>query len=145
MARGSRAAVLTAFLDTNVLLYAISDVPEEEAKRERARALIEAGDVALSLQVLQEFYWQATKANRPWALSPQAAQRLIDAWRRFPVQETTLVLLDLGLEIEGRHRFSFWDSMIVAAAKAQGCDVVWTEDMDDGRIVDGMRIANPFR
>ena len=69
---------------------------------------------------------------------------MIDAWRRFPVQETTLALLDRGLEIQRRHKFSFWDSMIVAAARAQGCETLWSEDMDDGRVVEGMRVANPF-
>ena len=58
---------------------------------------------------------------------------------------TTLPLLDPGFEIQRRHHFSFWDSMIVAAARAQGCDVLWSEDMDDERIVEGMRVANPFR
>lgn len=135
---------MTAFLDTNVLLYSISDVPDEAAKRERAQALIDGGGFALSMQVLQEFYRQATKPHRSWRISPEAAQELIEAWRRFPVQETTLALLDAGFAIQARHHFSFWDSMIVAAARAQGCDVLWTEDMDDGRIVDGMRIANPF-
>ena len=136
---------MTAFLDTNVLLYAISDVAAEASKRERARELIDRGDVALSMQVLQEFYWQATKPNRSWALAPEAAQHMIRTWRRFPVQETTVALLDAGFEIQRRHRFSFWDSMIVAAARAQGCDTLWTEDLDDGRIVEGMRIADPFR
>lgn len=136
---------MTAFLDTNVLVYSISDVPEEAAKRERARALIDGGRIALSVQVLQEFYAQATKPNRSWAISPDAAQALIARWRRFPVQEATVALLDSGFEIQRRHRFNFWDCMIIAAARAQGCGVLWTEDIDDGRIVDGMRIANPFR
>lgn len=136
---------MTVFLDTNILLYSISDQPDEQPKSDRARELIEAGSLALSMQVLQEFYWQATKPQRSWAVSFEKAQALIDGWRRFPIQETTLALLNLGFAIQARHRFSFWDSMIVAAARAQGCDVLWSEDMDDGRIVDGMRIANPFR
>lgn len=135
---------MTAFLDTNVLLYAIGDAAEEAAKCERARALIDEGENALSMQVLQEFYYQATRPRRSWALSHDEARRMIEAWRRFPVQETTLALFDLGLDVQRRHRFSFWDSMVVAAARAQGCDVLWSEDTDDGRIVDGMRIANPF-
>jgi predicted nucleic acid-binding protein len=120
-------------------------VPDELGKAEHAQALIAAGDVALSLQVLQEFYWQATKPNRSWAVSFDTAKELIEGWRRFRIQETTLALLDLGFEIQARHRFSHWDSMIVAAALAQGCDILWSEDMDDGRIVNGMRIANPFK
>jgi predicted nucleic acid-binding protein len=135
---------LTVFLDTNVLLYAVSRRPGEQEKRARAWALIDAGGIALSLQVLQEFCAQATRATRPDRMSEQEAAEFVARWRRFPVQETTLALLGLGLEIEARHRFNFWDCMILAAAKAQGCDTVWSEDMQDGRIVEGVRVANPF-
>ena len=138
-------ARLTAFLDTNILLYAVSRLPAEQLKRERAWSLIDAGDLALSLQVLQEFYVQATRPSRVDPLTHKQALDFMEKWRRFPVQETTLELLDAGFRMHAKHRFSFWDSMIVAAAKAQGCDVLWTEDMGDGRIVDGMRIADPFR
>lgn len=136
---------MTAFLDTNVLVYSVSNAPENTLKRRRARELLDGGDLALSLQVLQEFYWQSTRPTRPDRITHEDALDLIDAWRRFPVQETTLALLHSGFEIQVRHRFNFWDCMIVAAARAQGCDLLWTEDIDDGRIVDGMRIANPFR
>ncbi len=136
---------MTAFVDTNVLIYSVSDAPENAHKRRRAQELLDGGDLAFSLQVLQEFYYQATRPTRPDRIEHEQALELITAWRRFPVQETTLALLDRGFELRRRHRFSFWDSMIVAAARAQGCDVLWTEDMDDGRIVEGMRVANPFR
>ena len=135
---------MTGFLDTNVLLYAVSLTAEEETKRGRAWELIDRGDIALSVQVLQEFYVQATRPTRPDRLTSDAALEFIEKWRRFPVQETTLALLDLGFELQRRHRFSHWDSMIVAAARAQGCDILWSEDMDHGRLIDGMRIGNPF-
>ncbi len=128
-----------------MLIYAVSQAPEDRRKRERARALIDEGDIALSVQVLQEFFVQATRPTRPQPLSPDLAMAFIGTWRRFPIQETTLVLLDLGFELQTRHRFSHWDSMIIAAARAQGCTTLWSEDMDHGRIIDGMRIANPFR
>lgn len=136
---------MTAFLDTNVLLYAVGRNPEDEAKRARAWELIDGGELSFSLQVLQEFYYQATRSHKPPSLPHDIAVEFVEQWRRFPIQETTLALLELGFEIQERHRFSFWDSMIVAAALAQGCDTLWSEDMDDGRIVNGMRIANPFR
>ena len=136
---------MTAFVDTNVLLYAVSTAPDDQQKRARAWQLIDGGGLAVSLQVLQEFYVQATRPTRPDRLTHEEAMAFMASWRRFPVQETTLALLDNGFAIQRRHRFSFWDSMIIAAARAQGCDVLWTEDMDDGRIVEGMRIANPFR
>jgi predicted nucleic acid-binding protein len=131
--------------NANVLLYAVSRVPADAEKRERAWTLIDGGGLALSMQVLQEFYYQATRPTRVDKLTDEDAVGFMDSWRRFPVQETTLALLDRGFEIQRRHRFSFWDSMIIAAARAQGCEMLWTEAMDDGRIVDGMRIADPFR
>ncbi|MEA3032137.1 MAG: hypothetical protein QOH86_153 [Sphingomonadales bacterium] len=136
---------MTAFLDTNVLIYSVSNAPENAHKRRRAGELLDGGDLALSLQVLQEFYYQATRPSRPDRITELEAMMLIGTWRRFPVQETNLALLDRGFELQRRHRFGFWDSMIVAAALAQGCETLWTEDMQDGRIVEGMRIANPFR
>jgi predicted nucleic acid-binding protein len=135
---------LTAFVDTNVLIYAVSSAPENADKRRRAGELIEGGGLALSVQVLQEFYYESTRPSRPDRITHDEALELIESWRRFPVQETTLALLDRGFEIQRRHRFSFWDSMIIAAARAQGCGVLWTEDMGDGRIVEGTRVANPF-
>ena len=52
--------------------------------------------------------------------------------------------MDAGIEILERCKTSFWDAMIIAAARAQGCDVLYSEDLQDGRIIDGMRIVNPF-
>lgn len=128
-----------------MLIYAVSATPENAAKRLRAWELIDGAEIALSVQVLQEFYVQATRPTRSDRLDHDTATAFIEAWRRFPVQETTLALLDLGFEIQTRYLFSHWDSMIVAAARAQGCAILWTEDLSDGRIVDGMRIADPFR
>jgi predicted nucleic acid-binding protein len=136
---------LTAFVDTNVLLYAVSSAPEEQAKRARAWRLIDGGDLALSVQVLQEFYVQATRPTRPGRLAREQALAFIARWRRFPVQETTLKLLDRAFDIHARHRFSFWDSLILAAVRAQGCGVLLSEDLGHGRIVEGVEVRNPFR
>ncbi len=133
------------FLDTNILLYSISRAPEEATKRERAIALIDAGDCALSVQVLQEFYVQATRATRPDSLPHDLAAGLIRTWLRFPVQDTTVSVLHGAFEIKEAHGFSYWDSAIIAAARAQGCQELMSEDMSHGREVDGVTIINPFR
>lgn len=91
------------FLDTNILLYSISRHPAESAKREQAIALLDRDDGALSVQVLQEFYVQATRPTRPAPLPHEVAVRLIDTWRRFPIQEITLDILETALEIKARH------------------------------------------
>jgi predicted nucleic acid-binding protein len=81
------------FLDTKILLYSISRDPTETAKRDRAVALIDAGGNALSVQVLQEFYVQATRPTRRDALPHDIAAGLIRTWLRFKVQETSVAIM----------------------------------------------------
>lgn len=133
------------FLDTNILLYSISRHPDEAGKRAQAIGLLELDGGALSVQVLQEFYVQATRATRPDRISHDLAVDLIDCWLRFKLQETTLTVLQGALEIKAEHGFSYWDSAILAAARALGCRQLYSEDMAHGREVEGMTIINPFR
>lgn len=101
-------------------------------------------DWRTSVQVIQEFYVNATRGGRATALPEETALAFVKLWRQRPVQEMTLAIFDEAVALHRRHGFSYWDSAILAAAKAQGCEVVWTEDLDEGRIVEGMRVANPF-
>jgi predicted nucleic acid-binding protein len=133
------------FLDTNIFLYSISRDPTEKAKRERAVALLEEDGGALSVQVLQEFYVQATRPTRPDPLPHDIAAGLITTWTRFSVQEITLSILTSALEIKAAHGFSYWDSAVVAAARALGCRTLYSEDLSHGREVEGITIINPFR
>lgn len=133
------------FLDTNILLYSISRHPAEAAKRERAILLLEQDDWHLSVQVLQEFYVQATRASRTAPLPHDIAAGLVRAWLRFHVQDTTPAIVVAALDIKARHGFSYWDAAIVAAAVAQGCRLLYSEDMSHGQIVEGLRIVDPFR
>jgi predicted nucleic acid-binding protein len=121
------------FLDTNILLYSISSDPAEVAKRDRAVTLLDQDDGALSVQVLQEFYVQATRPTRPGRVSHQLAV------------EITLSIFDSALRIKASHRLSFWDSAIISAAGALGCRRLYSEDMSHGREIEGVRIVNPFR
>ena len=133
------------FLDTNILLYSISRNPADALKRERAIALLDRDDGALSVQVLQEFYVQATRATRPRPLPHETAIGLITVWTRFKVQEITLSMLASALEIKAAYGFSYWDSGVIAAARALGCRELYSEDMSHGREVEGITIINPFR
>ncbi|MEO5369701.1 MAG: PIN domain-containing protein [Magnetococcus sp. DMHC-1] len=78
------------FVDTNILLYSISRDPRERFKREESVLLLDQDDWALSVQVLQEFYVQATRVSRPDPLSHEEASKLIHSWLRFRVQEITV-------------------------------------------------------
>jgi predicted nucleic acid-binding protein len=130
------------FLDTNILLYSISRHPPEAAKRERATALLDADDNALSVQVLQEFYVQAT---RPDALPHDIAAGLVRTWLRFKVQDITLPVMIEALRIKATYRLSYWDAAIVAAARSLGCGELYSEDMSHGQKIEGTTIINAFR
>ncbi|MGZ4374549.1 MAG: PIN domain-containing protein [Gaiellaceae bacterium] len=133
------------FLDTNILLYSISDDRRETAKRDIAIEILDADDNALSVQVLQEFYVQATRASRTDALPHGLAVDLIHTWLRYQVQEITLPVMRNALEIKEVFRLSYWDAAVVAAARALGCRELLSEDMSHDREIDGVVIVNPFR
>ncbi|HEY7851980.1 MAG TPA: PIN domain-containing protein [Caulobacteraceae bacterium] len=133
------------FIDTNILLYSISTATDEAAKRGRAIDLLDDDGCALSVQVLQEFYVQATRSTRSHPLSHETASGLVQAWSRFQVQEITLPVMNAALEIRAAYGFSYWDSAIIAAARSLGCTELLTEDMSHGQQVDGVLIVDPFR
>lgn len=132
------------FVDTNVLLYTVSLVPADGKKARLATALLASTDLALSVQVLQEFFVQATRPTRKDAISAETATALVETWLRFPIQEMTVAVLRAGIATAAKHRLSFWDSTIVEAARMLGCQTVLSEDMSHGQDFDGVRIENPF-
>jgi len=133
------------FLDTNVLLYAVSADPGEAAKRHLARQLLQEDDWTLSIQVLQEFFVQATRVSRPWALSTDEARLLIDCWGRFTVQSITWEVLQRALDLRAVHPLSYWDAAILAAAEQSGCTLLLSEDLSDGGQYGAVEVRNPFR
>ena len=136
---------MTRFLDTNIVLYSISTDPAEQAKRRTAQRLLSERDNALSVQVLQEFYVQATRASRRDALPHDVAVGLMRAWLRFPVADITLAVMADALDIKASAALSYWDAAIIAAARALGCREVLSEDMSHGRTIGDVTIINPFR
>jgi predicted nucleic acid-binding protein len=132
------------FVDTNVLLYAISRDPAEQDKAKRANDILADRDLALSVQVLQEFYVQATRASRADAISHQQAVRLIESFRRFPVQDITSGIMIAALAARQRFQLSYWDAAIIEAARVMGCTELLSEDLNDGQDYAGVRVTNPF-
>jgi predicted nucleic acid-binding protein len=133
------------FVDTNVLLYAISQAPDERPRAERALGILDGTDCALSVQVLQEFYVQSTRPSRADRIEHQEAVDLIESWLRFPVQELTVSILRSALACKHEYQISYWDAAIVEAARAAGCREVLSEDLQDGRDYGGVVVVNPFR
>ena len=133
------------FVDTNVLLCAYDG--SAGVRHARARQLVgrlgrdRVG--AISVQVLAEFYVNAvTKIATP--LTPDAARRRLRALGRWPAHSPAPLDVVAASVISEDHQLSFWDAMIIRSASELGCTRVWTEDLNDGQMIAGVRIANPF-
>ncbi len=140
----TRRTTAVRFVDTNVLLYALSTAEDERAKAGAARAILESQDLGLSVQVLQEFYVQATRRTRADPLTHQQAAALVEAFLRFPVQENGVALMRAAIQTSVRFGISYWDAGVVEAARSLGCDTVLSEDLDHGTDYGGVRVVNPF-
>jgi predicted nucleic acid-binding protein len=133
------------FADTNILLYAISRDALERDKAQRANEILSARDIALSVQVLQEFYVQATRPSRADAITHQQAVRLVESFRRFEVLDITSRLMLAAFNTRQRFGVSYWDAAIIEAARALGCEILLSEDLADQQDYAGVRVENPFR
>ena len=135
------------FADTNILIYAVSPMPEDASKRSVARGLLNETDLALSVQVLQEFYAQVTRPPRPlrpWVLTHSQALAFLEPLYRFPIRPVDLAVLREAFAIRTRFGLNYWDCAILAAARLLGCEAVYSEDMSATQDYDGLRVINPF-
>ena len=132
------------FVDTNVLLYGASLSRDESGKRRRALELLRGHNLAVSVRVFREFYHQATRLTRPGRLTHDDASAFLGTLLRFPVQEITLDVFRAAVAIGQRFGLSYWDGAILAAARALGCDAVFSEDLSSEQDYDGLRVINPF-
>jgi predicted nucleic acid-binding protein len=133
-----------ALLDTNVLIYAASSEPAEDAKRAQAVDLIDSVSIGLSAQVLQEFYVVATRKVKR-KLSSASALWWLERFIAFPCVDTDMALVHeaaLGAE---KYRISYWDAAILAAAERIGAPILYTEDLNHGQFYGSVQVINPFR
>lgn len=133
------------FVDTSVFLYARD--AGEPAKQPRAAAWLDRlwrdRTGRTSMQVLSEYYVNLTRKLSP-GLPPEEAWddlAALMAWRPATIDEP---LMRRAREIEQRHRLSWWDSLVVAAAQVQGCALLLTEDLQDGGVYGGVTVRSPF-
>ena len=128
------------FFDTNVLVYIASGRTE---KADRAERLVRDGGT-VSVQVLNEI---TNVARRKMRLSWDETGAFLSLIRGLlPVEPVTLITHEAGLALAQRYRLSIYDAMIVASALLADCDRLWSEDMQDGLVIDGrLRIVDPFR
>ena len=130
-------------LDTNILVYAVDS--DAGARHVAAKDLLlraAGGNVKLSLQSLAEFYRVATRRH---GHDPRVVRTRVAAWMaHFDLFAASPVTLLSAIDAVEAHRLSFWDAMLWAAARDAGCTLLLSEDGQDGRVIDGVRIVNPF-
>lgn len=132
------------FLDTNVLVYAVSRQSADLAKSAVARSLIRYHEQAISVQVLQEFF-NVARNPKKLAFTHDETVVFCEGWKRFTVLEPTISLFDDALMLVKRFQSSYYDAAILAAARRLKCGVVYSEDLNDGQDYLGVRVRNPFR
>ena len=134
-----------AFVDTNILVYAFdsTDPARHRSAAQLLSRLMDEDRLRLSTQVLQEFYVTMTrKARPPW--SPDRTLAKLDDFAAWPVITTDLPLVREAVLLSRDAVLSFWDALVVVAAARSGADTLFTEDLNNGQVLLGVRVVNPF-
>lgn len=133
------------FIDTNILIYAHdrSAAAKHERARDLLRALWDQGGGGLSIQVLQEFHVNITrKVPRP--LSPSMAAEIIADLAAWSVHSPSANDVLDAIQLQQRYGVTFWDAMILTSARALGCAIVWSEDLNAGQNYGEVQVVNPL-
>ncbi len=133
------------FLDTNVHIYSIdtTDSQKQKIAEQLVDRLFKNNSGVISIQVLCEFFWVSTrKIKNP--LSAAKAQSVIKNLSFWNVHEPNYENVENAIKRVSRYKLSFWDAMIIESAVAMGCHTLWSEDLHDGALYNGVRIRNPF-
>ncbi len=135
---------MASFVDTNILLYAAGLNPTESEKHYRAIEVLNEPDLAIPVQVLQEFYSQATRHSRNSRLTHEDALQFLVTLDDLRVVPVTFETFLSATTISHRFQLSYWDGAILASAQSAGCDAVYSEDMNPTQDYGGIRVINPF-
>src|SRR5208337_3741754 len=140
----TRFMTARSFFDTNIIIY--GDDKSAPAKQRRALDLLaehrRAGSGVVSLQVLQEYFVTVT---RKLHVDARIARRKVELLAEFDVAAPEVADILAAIDLHRLHGFSFWDALVLRAAKQAGCSVVFSEDLQEAREIDGVYIVNPFR
>jgi predicted nucleic acid-binding protein len=132
-----------SFFDSNVLVY--TDDKASPAKQRRALDLVaehrRAGTGVVSLQVLQEYFVAAT---RKLHVDARIGRRKVELLAEFQVAVPEVADILAAIDLHRLHGFPFWDALIVRSGQQAGCSILFSEDLQDGREFNGLRVVNPF-
>jgi predicted nucleic acid-binding protein len=136
--------VADIFVDTNVLLYAISTAPNEQKKAAIGRSILQTSDWAWSSQIAGEFVRASTSAKQPQPPSLAQAKNFIQTWTAFTMIPVDEAIVCDAIDIAQRFQISYFDAQVIAAAKRLTCKRVYTEDLNHHQDYGGVIAFNPF-
>lgn len=131
------------FIDTNILIYSLDRHDPEKQKRAREllkKAAFEHSGV-ISTQVLQEFYVAAT---RKLGVDPILAKEMVNKFKNYETVLITTEMIKDAIDCSILQRRSFWDSLILITGEKALCEMIWTENLNNGQVVKGIKVLNPF-
>jgi predicted nucleic acid-binding protein len=131
------------FIDTNILLYAVSTFPAETAKAEAARSLIQNTHWGWSSQVAAEFI-RAASSKKNSTMSRAEASKWVALWMAYPMVPVDGTLVLEAAALGDRLQISHFDSQILVAANRLGCELVYSEDLGHGQKYGDVQVCNPF-
>ena len=131
------------FIDTNIIIYSLdqADPVKQTQARTLLKSLQEKRSGVLSTQVFKEFFVVATSKL---GVEPLLAKKIISSLANFETVTIDLPLIKQAIDICAVDNISFWDALIVSAAAAAKCETIWTEDLNHGQLISGVKIENTF-
>ena len=132
------------FIDTNILVYCIDhhDPAKQKASRLLLQTLGNDHSGVISTQVMQEFFVVGTKKL---AADPLLVKDILHSFENFETVIVTPEIIKEAIDCSIINRLSFWDALIVATAESAKCERIWTEDLNHGQVIRGVKIENPYR
>ena len=131
----------SVFVDTNIFLYCFDH--SDPTKRDIALSLVTGlrDSLVTSTQILQEFYWNATRKLK---MTPMEGKQAVDELGKRKVIQVSTLMISQAIDTSDLHRISFWDALIVEAASTARCSKLLSEDLNHGQVIRGIKIENPF-
>lgn len=141
--KGKNYIVPKIFIDTNILVYTVDKYSEKKQMlaREIMKTVVEEEIPVISTQVLQEFYSATTSKLK---LDKIIAKNIMHNFHHIEIVQIDLNLIEQGIDISILSQISFWDGLIIAAAEHANCSIIYSEDLNNGQIIRGIKIINPF-
>ncbi len=140
---GKISIVPKAFLDTNILIYQLDkrDPVKRRKCRELVRVLVANQEAVISTQILQEFYVACTTKLR---IKPLLAKAIIHSFTHMETVAVGTDMINDAIDTSIQYGISFWDSLVIVTAESAKCRTLFSEDLNNGQVIRGVKITNPF-